>query len=62
MTKECEVCEGLGYEDNICLSCSGSGEGCACGTTCRSCHGSGSEKVECENCNGTGEVFCEDDD
>lgn len=37
------------YEDEICSSCSGSGEGMYDGSTCYKCKGSGVEPVEKED-------------
>jgi len=53
---ECKDCEGKGYCDNYCDSCSGSGEGPADGTRCGTCKGSGNRQYECQSCEGKGEI------
>ena len=35
-------------DPSLCPNCSGSGEGCADGTTCRVCHGSGEARPDGE--------------
>lgn len=46
----CDTCEGLGYIENSCGICRGSGEGMYDGSTCYSCKGSGVETIECDEC------------
>ena len=41
-------CEG--YQEVMCGSCHGSGEGMADGTICRSCRGDGSATIYCSEC------------
>lgn len=53
---DCPHCEGEGELNHICSSCSGSGEGMCCGSTCNDCRGLGEHVEECEHCEGTGYV------
>ena len=53
---DCPHCED-GYEDIVCGSCSGSGEGMWDGSTCRTCKGRGEGRYECQTCDGAGDIY-----
>jgi len=52
----CPDCDGLGFIDEHCNACNGSGEGMSSDTLCRKCGGMGVEMSECETCRGSGET------
>lgn len=53
--KECEVCRGDGFIEEICVECGGWGD-----TECPDCEGEGilHDDAVCERCGGTGEIEC----
>jgi len=61
-TISCSDCDGLGFIDEHCEACNGSGEGMAADTICGKCSGLGVEMTECETCGGSGEMEQESDE
>lgn len=44
----CEKCDDLGYIDDVCKLCAGTGEGQGDGSFCDICNGRGIEYVTCD--------------